>query len=261
MLTGAMKGDEIGQPETVGAAPQRAKRRRRTRNRPGTAPGIERGPETDARPAKDAVRIQCIDFGPDMSNTRTIEDLDAFLAEEHPPGCTVRWINVDGLHPYVLERMRRRYGFHTLAGEDVLHVHQRPKIEPYDDHLFLIYRMVLMREGRLHDEQVSVLFFPHTVLTFQETIGDVWDPIRKRIEDPTSRLRTGSAAYLVYALFDAVVDHFFPVLEHYDERLEAIEEGIVERPVGYQLRALHDVKRELIVLQRVMWPMRSWRTT
>jgi magnesium transporter len=249
-----MEGEERVQ---AAGQPGRGKRKRRTRNRPGTAPGIERVPEIHAPPDAGAVHLQCIDFGPDLYQARAIDDLATFLATERPRACAVRWINIDGLHPYVVERLRQHYGFHTLAAEDVLHVHQRPKLDPYGDHLFMICRMVQLRDGRLYDEQTSVFLFPDTVLTFQETSGDVWDPIRKRIENTGSRLRGGSAAYLVYALLDAVVDHGFPVLDHYAERLEAVEGSIVEQPAGAHLRELHEVKRQLISLRRVMWPMRQ----
>lgn len=139
------------------------------------------------------------------------------LENTRPAGTVVRWINVDGLYPYVINRLRLSFNFHTLAAEDVLRTPQRPKLETYDKNLFIVARMLMWKEERLHHEQLSLFLFKDTVITFQETQGDCWDPIRQRIQKPRSRLRTHDTSYLEYALLDAVVDHCFPILENYGE--------------------------------------------
>lgn len=224
---------------------------------PGASPGIERAPEVDQAPAPGTIAIRCIDYGVERVESRTVEDLDGFLAAERPAWCAVRWINVDGLHANIINRFREKYGFHTLAAEDALHVPQRAKQEPYDGHLFIVLHMLTLREGMLADEQVSIMFFENTVLTFQERSGDVWDPVRQRIEQEGSRLRKGKTGYLVYALLDAIVDNFFPILEHYGDVLEAIEERIADNATPAELQQLYGTKRELVLLRRVMWPTRQ----
>ena len=198
-----------------------------------------------------------MDYGPTLLESHESQDLDALLKTPKPDGCKVRWINVDGIHPQIINRLRMAYNFHTLAAEDILHIPQRSKMELYEGHVFVVVHMLMLRDGALVDEQVSFVMFEDTILTFQERPGDVWDPVRKRLSSPESRLRKGSAGYLLYALLDAVVDHVFPILEHFGDRLEEVEERIMERPSDGELKALYEIKRELVLLRRVLWPLRQ----
>jgi len=224
---------------------------------PGAAPGIESIANVDQPPAPGAVRIRCADYGPERVEFRDVEDLAALLSEPRPEWCRVRWLNVDGLNPYVVNQLRATFGFHTLAAEDVLRIPQRPKLETYEGYLFIVARMLMFSGEALHSEQVSFFLFKDTLITFQETAGDVWDPIRQRLQKAGSRLRTLGSSYLLYALLDAVVDHCFPMLEHYGERLEGLENEILASPTTRVQRRLHAIKRELALLRRVIWPMRE----
>ena len=231
--------------------------KRRRASQPGSAPGIESMIGVDQPAPAGAAIIQCTDYGPDRVETREVPDLATFLREPRPAWCRVRWVNVDGLHPFVVNQLRGHFGFHTLAAEDVLRVPQRPKLESYDGHLFIVARMLMMRDAALMSEQVSFFLFKDTLLTFQERTGDVWDPIRQRLQKSGSRLRTYDASYLLYALLDAVVDHCFPILESYGELLEEMEHAVAENPTPPMQRRLHGIKRELATLRRVIWPMRE----
>jgi len=229
----------------------------RLRKPPGSSPGIETIEGLDQPPAADTVLVQCADYGPDKVVAREVPDLEALLREPRPDWARVRWINVDGLHPYVVDRLRRHFKLHTLAAEDVLNTHQRPKLEQYGNHLFIVARMLMLRAGRVAHEQTSFFLFKDSVLTLQETHGDVWDPIRQRLQKAGSRLRTNDASYLLYAQLDALVDHCFPILETYGETLEALEHEILENPSPGAQQRLHAIKRELALLRRVIWPLRE----
>lgn len=224
---------------------------------PGAIGGIEAVPDVDKPPAPGTVYIRCIDYCKDRVESFDVEDLNSFLATPRPEWVTVRWINVDGLAPWVVNRLRETFDFHTLAAEDVLHVPQRPKVEQYDNEIFVTARMMRIIDGHISAEQISMFFRPNLLVTFQETRGDVWEPIRQRIDNKSSRLRAHNAAFLLYALLDAIVDHCFPILEHYGDTLEDMEVQVVETPEPAVLRRVHEIKRELIVLRRVMWPMRE----
>ncbi len=228
-----------------------------TPDTPGARPGIDHLPDLDTPPPPDAVHIRCIDYGPDLIESTTVDDLDAFLTAPRPPGARVRWINVDGLHPYVVNRFRQTMGIHTLAAEDVLHVPQRPKAEAFDRHLFVVTRMTRLTDDGTRSEQVSLFVTPDTVLTFQEQAGDVWQPIRERLATEGSRLRQNDGSYLMYALIDAIVDHHFPLLERLGDGLESMEDAVITNPTPQLLRQIHAVKRELAAMRRVMWPMRE----
>ncbi len=224
---------------------------------PGAMPGIEGlladAPELD--PSK--LIIQCIDYSPERVESKDITDVDAFLAEPRPDWATVRWINVDGLNVRLVDMFRQHYGFHTLAAEDVMNIPQRSKVEPYQDHQFIIARMVMMLQGKLRTEQISLFLYDDTLITFQEADGDVWDPIRQRIGREGSRLRLGRTGYLLYALLDAIVDHCFPILERYGDVLEDLEERAMGNPSPQLLHQLHGIRRELLMLRRLLWPMRE----
>jgi magnesium transporter len=224
---------------------------------PGSTPGIESFGSIDQPPTPDAVNVQWHDYGVDKVNFVESGDLEKLCSAARPEGSTVRWINVDGLHPYVVNRLRQAYGFHTLAAEDVLRTSQRPKLETFDNHLFVVVRMLTLKEGVLRQEQVSIFLFKDTLITFQEGKGDVWDPIRQRLQKKGSRLRSMGPAYLLYTLLDAVVDHTFPLLESYGDLLEEIEVAVIDDPKPDIQRQIHRIKRELVVLRRVLWPLRE----
>ncbi len=226
--------------------------------KPGDTPGIESISGVTHRPVEGRVRMTCIDYGPENMESREVTSLEGFLGEPRPSWSKVRWIKIDGLDPYTVDSLRRHFGFHTLAAEDVLRVPQRPKIEAYERTLFVVLRMLRLEGGHLLDEQVSCFLLEDVLLTFQETQGDVWEPIRQRLlKQQNSRLRVNGAAYLLYALMDSVVDHCFPLLESYGELLEVVEKEIFERPSERVHQRLHTLKRELSALRRVIWPMRD----
>lgn len=226
-------------------------------HQPGAVPGIENAPDVKTPPPPGTVFIQCIDYSPERVVVTEVKDIDAFLAQHRPEWAIVRWINIDGLHPYVINQVRQAIEMHTLAAEDVLHVPQRPRVEPYDSDLFIITRMMRLIEDKLTSEQVSLFVHRGLVVTFQETPGDVWQPIRDRIHNESSRLRRNDQSYLVYALLDAIVDHCFPILERYSDLLEDLEAQVLGKPDARALARIHGIKRELSALRRVMWPMRE----
>ena len=229
------------------------------RRRPGAPPGIEQIENVHTPPDPGQVVITCYDYGPArVENAQVrVADLDAFWQTGRPDWATVRWINIDGLNPYVVREFKEQYNLHTLAAEDVLHGPQRPKVDAYDDNLFTVARMIMARDGQLYTEQTSFFLLDGTLLTFQETPGDVWDAVRERLAMENLKIRKAGADYLLYALLDAMVDHAFPMLERYSERLEALEDSVIADPRPAVLREVHRVKQDLSILRRVVWPMRE----
>ncbi|MBE34216.1 MAG: magnesium and cobalt transport protein CorA [Opitutaceae bacterium] len=224
---------------------------------PGSRAGIESFDEIDQPNEAGSVQIQWYDYGASGVTFQESEDLEKLCSSERPEGQEVRWINVDGLHPYVVNRLRQTYDFHTLAAEDVLRTSQRPKLEAFEDHIFVVARMLALMNGNLRQEQVSFFLFKNTLITFQEVHGDIWDPIRERLQKSNSRMRTMGAAYLLYALLDAVVDHTFPILEGYGDMLEELEASVLNNPKPEIQQKIHRIKHELGMLRRVLWPLRE----
>ena len=215
------------------------------------------GRAVEEPPAPNTVHVQCIDYGPERFEKRTVDDLEAFLKEDQPTWAEVRWVNIDGLDPWTVNCLRQTYGIHTLAAEDVLHIPQRPRLEPYDEHLYIATQMLTLQDGMLHAEQVSLFVFDRLVITFQERLGDVWDPIRYRLKDTKNRIRSKDASFLTYALLDAVVDHCFPLLERYSTVLEDIEARIMRDAEPRILQEAQQIRRELSSIRKVLWPTRE----
>ena len=234
------------------------------RGEPGARPGIDLA-ELEGMPIPaERVPIQCIDYSADRVETRRITDFEQFIHSRREPWVAVRWINVDGLNdPAAIRALAIKYGFHALAIEDLMSTDQRPKLEPYiaeggrPPYLFLIVRMVQLFNAALQTEQISMFVGKNMVVTIQESPGDIWDPIRERILKPGSRLREQDASYLAYSLLDSIVDFCFPVLEHCGNRLEELEDLVLAEPTRDTITEIHDVKRELLLLRRAVWPMRE----
>jgi magnesium transporter len=216
------------------------------------------------KPGAGPVKVTVIDYSEDQVEMQGMLDFESFLSSHRPAWTTVRWINVDGLSDLkAIEALAVKYELHPLAVEDLLNTSTRPKADAYGGdpavaaRLFIITRMIELKDAKLDSEQISIFLGHKTVLTFQEAPGDIWDPIRVRINSPGSRLRSGDASFLLYTLLDAIVDHIFPVLEHYGDRLEELEVRVIAGNEPNILLDIHHLKRELLLLRRALWPMRD----
>ena len=171
----------------------------------------------------------------------------------------VTWINVAGIHHVeVMEKLGACYGVHPLALEDILNTDQRPKVDDYGDYLLIVLKMVYHDDqGELVIEQVSLVVGSNFVISFQERDGDVFDPVRERIRGAKGRIRTAGADYLAYALVDAVVDHYFAVLERLGGEIADTEEQLLAEPTPSSLHAIHRLKGEMIFLRKSVWPLRE----
>ncbi len=170
------------------------------------------------------------------------------------------WIDVQGLGDgSIVRRLGERYGMHPLAMSDVVNFGQRPKADEYDDEaLLVVLRMVrVTEEGRLDWEQVSLFLRAQSVVSFQERPGDCFEPLRVRLRGGRKQIRQSGADYLACMLVDAIVDGYFPVLEHFGEQLERLEAEILERPTSRALGDVYRIKRDLSAFRRAAWPLRE----
>jgi len=182
-----------------------------------------------------------------------VDDLEE-LIKEWP----LVWVNVDGLgDAETLRKLGEIFGIHKLALEDVIHVHQRSKVEDYEDHLFIVARMLFDADEKVRTEQISIFLSEGKVLTFQERKGDCLEPVRERIRKGKGRIRGAGADYLAYAILDAVVDAWFPLLEKFGDSLEELEDKVLGAPDKETVEKIHQVKRDLLEIRRTIWPMRE----
>jgi len=212
-------------------------------------------------PAQPAPTIRVMAFGPDGFEEGPIGDVEevrGYLAR-----WPVTWVDVDGLgDATVIAKLGELVGLHKLSVEDVIHVHQRPKMEDFGGYVFFVCRMP-HGLNCMDTEQVSLCLGSNFVVTFQERNrpGDVFECVRVRVRHAESRVRAHGADHLAYALLDSVVDSYFPILERYGELLDELEDHTLGRPRPETVQEIHHVKRELIAARRATWPMREMLNT
>ncbi|MEB3830848.1 magnesium/cobalt transporter CorA [Phormidium sp. CCY1219] len=179
---------------------------------------------------------------------------------------SVSWIDVQGLGSEdILQRLGKVFELHPLLLEDIVNVPQRPKVEDYQSQQVIIARMVMLKEERpdpdeeyFMSEQVSFVLGKHYLLTVQEEPEhDCFGPVRDRIRTNKGNIRKYGADYLAYALLDALIDGFFPVLEAYGERIQDLEDEVVLNPTTHTLGKIYKLRRELLYLRRSIWPQRN----
>jgi magnesium transporter len=169
----------------------------------------------------------------------------------------VNWIDIVGLgDPETFSHLGETFGFHPLALEDAANLHQGPKFEDYGDTDFIVLRMPSL-SPQLDLEQVSVFVGEHLLVTVQEKPGDCFDPLRSRIRKNKGRVRRRGAAYLAYAILDAVVETFYPVVEHYTDRLEELESRVLANATENVVAEIHAIRHDLRVLRRAIGPTRE----
>lgn len=182
------------------------------------------------------------------------------LGDFKPTPEHVTWINVDGIHePAAIEDLGRCFGLHPLVLEDVMNTGQRPKLEEYDDCLFVVLKMldVDKQSEDIMVEQISIVIGNNFVLTFGERVGDVFDGVRDRVKRSLGKSRKSKADYLAYRLIDSVIDNYFVVLDRMSDFLEVVEDQIALDPTRVDARELHTLKRETLFLRKSIHPARE----
>jgi magnesium transporter len=175
-------------------------------------------------------------------------------------GNTVTWINVTGLHDsQVFSRIGEVFGVHPLILEDIMSTGQRPRFEDHGSLLYCVLEMLYRPEGSTDvvAEQVSMLLGKGFLLTFQEVDGDVFDIIRNRIRTGKGRVRKMGCDYLAYSLIDAIVDNYFVVLEEVGDKIENLQDAVIESPQPKTMQSIHRLKREMIFMRKNLWPLRE----
>ena len=205
------------------------------------------------------VQFRVLEYGPDHLVETDEESVDEVLTYRDTEPVT--WINVSGVHDEsIIRTLGDHFNVHPLIQEDIAHTDQRPKLEPHDDYIYLVIKMLYFDEqqdGELRAEQVSLLVGERNLISFQEDPGDVFDPVRKRIRNGRGHIRNRGPDYLAYAILDVIVDHYFVVLERLGVRTEDLEDSIVSDEFLAVEDDIHDLRRDLTFVRRMTWPMRE----
>ena len=206
----------------------------------------------------EAVRITYFDY--DERSFREKQGVSVEECLEFQNTDTITWINIDGIDEIsIIEKIGKAYDLHPLILEDIVTSGQRPKFENYNTYAYIVLRMLTYDDANqaVHSEQISIVLGPAYVISFQEDVGDIFDPIRDRIRFAKGRVRKMGADYLAYSLIDAIVDNYFGILEKIGERIEGLEDELIDDPTEDTLRKIHSLKREMMFLRRSVWPLRE----
>lgn len=224
---------------------------------PGTPPGTLVAPHGAVRP----VTLHLIDYSDD--HVEEVSLANAAECRAYLERDSKTWIQVNGqADPDTLRNLGDLFDLHDLALEDVLNTGQRPKSELYDDQLFIIAAMPLFDGETLDIVQVSLFVGKNYLICLCPLDEDPFEPVRKRLRQPGSRrFAARQIDYLLYALLDLIIDSAFPVLEQFGDQLEDMESELLENPGQKILANIHGLKRELLVLRRVLWPQREVLTS
>jgi len=220
---------------------------------PGTRPGTLAAINRDALTS---LRISLIDF----SDTELEEHTEITPEEcrKHLDTTTTTWIHIQGnVDPDTLKELGSAFDLHELALEDIINSGQRPKVELFDEQLFMILCHPILNKEYAGTEQVSLFLGSNVIFSFHDGANDPFEPVRKRLRKHTGRLRTEGPDYLLYALVDLIIDQSFPVMEQFGSELEALEEELLGKPTEDILQRLHELKRDALLLRRMLWPQRE----
>jgi magnesium transporter len=221
------------------------------RPQPGATPGTLTS-DHGAAPTT----VELIGYSRDQFAAQQVTDLKQLksLAQKHQ----IAWVNVTGLADHnALRMVAEAFGIHTLALEDVVHVHQRSKVDEYDGMLYVVVREVESTEP-FNSEQVSIFLGERFVITFQERPGDSFEPIRAQLKQPGTFLRDNCKTdHLAYRLIDAVVDSYFPMIEKLGDKLDELDDAVTNHPPASIVTDVHQMRSELLLVRRAIWPHRD----
>ncbi|MBU0532241.1 magnesium/cobalt transporter CorA [Candidatus Micrarchaeota archaeon] len=202
-------------------------------------------------------KIRVIDY-----STEHIQESEVKTVAECMPHVkskkSTTWINIDGLKDTkLLEEFGANLNLHPLVVEDICHTRQRPKMEDYDDYLYIVARMLSYsdKSNSIESEQVSIIVGETYILSIQEKEGDLFDNVRERIRK--GKIRRTGPDFLAYLLLDTIVDNYFAILEKVGEKVELLEESVVKDPSPKSLFKIRALKREMLKLRKSVWPLRE----
>ena len=229
------------------------KKKRRRHAPPGTAPGSLNVPEGALVP-----KVRVISYNAETFEEKELSGVNAIksLLENFPD--KNHWIDIRGFGDKLFfEQVADCFGIHRLQMEDVFNVYQRAKVEEYQGHLFFISRCIKEENGVLSNDQLSLFLGKNFVISIQEKYEDMLEPVRERIRLGKGYVRKYGTDYLVYALMDVVLDNFFPVIESISDRLDVLQDALIDNPTRDLLNKVLQTKRDLILLRRSIWSERD----
>lgn len=206
--------------------------------------------------------ISLMEYSAEEISERTLssDDLTLIKLEDIARSGKKLWLNLHGVHDVALiKQIGDLFHLHPLVQEDILNTEQRPKIDAFDDYLFLEARSFYYHKDSMSvsSEQISIALGRNFLLTFQERPTGIFEPVRERLRASRAHIRDLGVDYLAYSLLDSIVDQYFKVLEDVSDDSEALEELLLRQPSNAELHSIHQLKHVSIELRRAVWPLRE----
>ncbi len=204
------------------------------------------------------VSIQLIDYDPTNLEEREISDLNEIT--KYRDKNTVTWLNINGLHDIeLIKKVGEVFELSELLLEDILHPDQRPKLEEYDNCTFIVMKMLRYdeEEDKILAEQLSIIYAGKFLITFQESEGDIFEPIRQRLRNQRKRIRGSKPDFLAYSLVDMIVDNYILIIEDFGDDIEANETKILNNPDPDMVEVINYYKQEIQYLRRSIRPTKE----
>ncbi len=205
-----------------------------------------------------AVRIMVMDYDHANLSEKPVTDLNS--CDVYSTSNTVTWIDIDGIHDsHVMEEIGRKFNVHILVQEDIMNSESRPKVEFFDEYMFITLKMLELspKDQTLNVEQLSLIVSEKYVLMFQERPGDSFDSIRERIRTSKGKVRGKDGYYLAYLILDTVVDNYISVSEKLSAQIETLEDVVITKPTQYTLHRILELRKELLDFKRSIDPLKE----
>ncbi|HOD35859.1 MAG TPA: magnesium/cobalt transporter CorA [Syntrophales bacterium] len=203
-------------------------------------------------------KIRVMDYDESRVEEKELRSVDEAFPYKGKP--TVTWISIDGIHDKdVIEKIGCHFNIHPLLLEDIMNTDQQPKLEDFGDYLFIVLKTLSSEgeNGEIRAEQVSLVVNRDVVISFQERESPVFDSVRERIRSGKGRHRRSDTDYLAYSLIDAVVDHYFVIMEELGEEIETLEDRLVADPRPQTLKGIQRLRKKMLIFRKSVWPLRE----
>lgn len=206
----------------------------------------------------DKVTIKVTEYDDTSTETyeiKSVEEIDPFTDTPQ-----VTWVSVCGLHETeFLKQVGEKFKIHPLVLEDILNTDTRPKIEITDEYLFIVMKLVLFNPDHkiLETEQISFILGKSFLFSFSERTDEIFNPVKERITSQLGKFHKKGSDYLLYALMDIVVDHYFLALEKVEERIELLDDEIINNTERSQIESIYNLRNLLLIIRKSAWPLRE----
>lgn len=208
-------------------------------------------------PLKEGIRITLVRYNEGEYTEEPVTVVDEALAEPYEG---VRWIKVEGINdPEAIEGLCDLFDVNPIVQEDILNTNSRPKLDEYEEYIYIVVKNLNFEKETsvLHGEQVSIVLGRDFVISFCESDMHTFEPVFRRIKSHKNLMRKKGCDYLAYALVDSIVDNYFELLENIEDNLDELEDELISRPRQGTLRSIYELKKELILLRKSVWPLRE----